>query len=302
MASKIKITFLGTAASIPSENRNPTSILLNYNDENILIDCGEGTQRQIRKAKLNICGISKILITHWHGDHILGLPGLFQTLALSGYNREMLIFGPNKTKEFMKNFIKTFVPVLKFKADVKEISSSGIFFENKDFYLSSESMKHGIPTNAYNFVIKDKIRIDKNKLKKSKLSRGKHLSELQKGKDIIYEGKKYKAKDFTYIEKGKKISIVLDTLNNDKIEKFVKDADLLICESSFDSELEENAKEHFHLTSGQAGSIAKKSKVKKLILTHIAQRYEYNTKKLLEDAKKHFKNTIIVKDFDKIEI
>jgi ribonuclease Z len=302
MSSKINIIFLGTAASIPSETRNTTSILLNYKDENILIDCGEGTQRQIRKAKLNPCNINKILITHWHGDHIFGLPGLFQTLALSGYNKKMDIFGPKKTKEFMKNFINIFIPVFKFKAEVNEIQKPGIFFENKDFYIASESMEHGIPTNTYSFVIKDKIRIDKNKLKKSKLPKGKHLSELQKGKDIIYEGKKYKAKDLTYIEKGKKISIVLDTVYNNKIEKFVKDSDILICESSFSKDLTEKAKEHMHLTSEQAGQIAKKAKVKKLILTHISQRYENNPKELLYDAKKHFKNVLVVKDFDKIEV
>jgi ribonuclease Z len=302
MPSKIKINFLGTSASIPSANRNPTSILIRYNDENILVDCGEGTQRQMRKAKLNPCNINKILITHWHGDHVFGLPGLFQTLALSSYNKEMLIFGPKGTKEFMKNFIRVFIPVFKFKADVNEVAKNGIFFETEEFYIESEFMKHGIPVYAYNFVIKDKIRIDKNKLKKSKLPKGKHLSEIQKGRDIIYEGKKYKAKDLTYIEKGRKISIVLDTVYNDKIEKFVKNADILICESSFGSELTETAKEHLHLTAEQAGSIAKKAKVKKLILTHISQRYETDTKLLLSDAKKHFSNVLIAKDFDEIEI
>jgi ribonuclease Z len=132
MANKIKITFLGTSASIPTVNRNHTSIILNYKEDNILIDCGEGTQRQFRKAKLNPCKVNKLLITHWHGDHVLGLPGFFQTLALSDYNREMQIFGPKKTKEFMRNFVGIFVPVFKFKADVNEINKEGIFYEMKN--------------------------------------------------------------------------------------------------------------------------------------------------------------------------
>ncbi|HDZ60764.1 MAG TPA: MBL fold metallo-hydrolase, partial [Candidatus Pacearchaeota archaeon] len=98
----IKVTFLGTAASIPTVNRNHTSIHLNYQGENILIDCGEGTQRQFRKAGLNPCKITRILITHWHGDHVLGVPGLLQTLALTGYRKTLHIYGPKGTKQFLK--------------------------------------------------------------------------------------------------------------------------------------------------------------------------------------------------------
>ena len=102
----IKLTFLGTSDSIPTEERNHTSILLTYEGENILIDCGEGTQRQIRKAKLNPCKITRILITHWHGDHVLGIPGLLQTLSMSGYNKTLYIYGPEGTKKFMKELLK----------------------------------------------------------------------------------------------------------------------------------------------------------------------------------------------------
>jgi ribonuclease Z len=268
----------------------------------MLIDCSEGTQRQMRKAKLNPCDVNRILITHWHGDHIFGLPALFQTLVLSGYNKKMEVYGPKNTKFFMKNFINIFAPVFTFQADVKEVDEAGKFFENEDFYLEAEKMEHGTPTNAYNFVIKDKLRIDKSKLKKYKIPEGPLLKNLKEGKDIIYEKKRYKAKDLTYIEKGKKISFVIDTRFNNKIEKFVKDADIFICESSFGSDLKDLAKEHLHMTAEQASIIAKKSKVKKLILTHISQRYDPHLKFLLNDAKKNFKNTVIAEDFNEFEI
>ena len=106
---KIKITFLGTSDSIPTKERNHTSILLNYKNENILIDCGEGTQRQFKKANLNPCRLTSILITHWHGDHILGLPGLLQTLAMQNYNRTLKIYGPRNTKKFAEEIMKMFV-------------------------------------------------------------------------------------------------------------------------------------------------------------------------------------------------
>lgn len=299
MTSKIKLIFLGTGDAIPSAKRNHTSILLNYKDENILIDCGEGTQRQLRKAKLNPCKITRILITHWHGDHVLGIPGLLQTLALSGYNKKLYIYGPLGTKKYMNEMLKAFKFYGNYKIEVHEVK--GKFLETSDFYLESESMKHGIPDNAYNFVIKDKIRIDKNKLKKSKLPSGPLINELKNGKDISYKNKKYKSKDLTYLEKGKKISFVLDTLFNKKISPFVKDADLFISECAFASELKEQAKEHNHMTVDQVSKNAKKSKVKKLILTHISSRYEKDLKIILNEAKKNFKESYLVRDLDIVE-
>jgi len=300
MASKIKIVFLGTSGQFPTAKRNCTSILLSYNEENILIDCGEGTQRQFRKAKLNPCKITKILVTHWHGDHVLGIPGLLQTLALSGYNRQLSVFGPKGTKKFMGNLLNTFVFRGKHPIEIREVD--GKFFEAEDFYLESEKMTHGIFCNAYTFVKKGQIRIDKKKLKKSKLPLGSLLQKLKQGEDIIYQGKKYLAKDLTYTEESKKISFVFDTSMNKKVIPFVKNSDLLVCESSFGSELEKHAKEYFHLTARQAAEIAKKSNSKKLILTHISQRYDKDYKKILNDAKKVFKNSFLAKDLDVVEV
>ena len=302
MAEKIKITFLGTSDAIPSDRRNHTSILLNYAQENILVDCGEGTQRQFRKAKLNPCKITRLLITHWHGDHVLGIPGLLQTLALSGYNKILYIYGPRGTKQYMEEIMKIFKFAGKYEIKVGEIISKGKFYETSDFYLETEQMEHGTPANAYNFVIKDKIRIDKKKLKKLKILEGPHLQQLKQGKDIIYQGKKYKSKELTYFEKGKKISVVLDTAMNPKIEGFVKDADLFVCESSFGSELEKEARERMHMSVNQTASVAKKAKVKKLILTHISSRYEQNLNQILDEAKKIFKESYLVKDLDSLEV
>ncbi len=295
----IKAIFLGTSDAIPSAERNHTSILLEYKDENILIDCGEGTQRQFRKAELNPNKITRILITHWHGDHTLGIPGLLETLSFSDYNKTLFIYGPKGTKEFMNQVLKTFVFHENFKIEVEEVS--GKFFETEDFYLEAQKMSHGVPCNAYNFIEKDKIRIDKKKLEKTKIQ-GPILQKLKQGKDIVFEGKKYPAKNLTYKEGGKKISFVLDTSFNDAIIPFVKNSDLLVCESTFGEELADKAKEYHHLTSKQAGEIAKKSNSKKLILTHISQRYSKDNKAILNSAKKIFKNTTLAKDFDRVDI
>ncbi len=295
----IKITFLGTSDAIPTAERNHTSILLNYKDENILVDCGEGTQRQFRKAKLNPNKVTRILITHWHGDHVLGIPGMLQTLSFSEYNKPLYIYGPKGTKEFMRTLLKTFVFHENFKINVEEVG--GKFFETDDFYLEAEKMRHGIPCNAYVFVKKGNLRIDKKKLAKTKIQ-GPILKKLKEGKDIVYQGKKYLAKNLTYAEDGKKISFVFDTSFNDRIIPFVKNSDLLICESTFGTELEDRAEEYKHLTSKKTAEIAKKSNSRKLVLTHISQRYSKNPKKILDTAKKIFKNSVLVKDLDEIEV
>jgi ribonuclease Z len=300
---KIPITFLGTGSAIPTSRRNHISILLQYKNENILVDCGEGTQRQFRKAKLNPCALTRILITHWHGDHILGLPGLLQTLALNGYNRTLNIYIPRGTRYHLEQLLKMFVFIGSLKYEVHEVDS-GVFFETKDFKLEAEKMSHRTPTLAYSFKEKDKIRINKAKLKKYKL-KGKIIGELARGRDIVWNGKKIKAKELIYEELGKKITFILDTEINENMLKIAKDSDLLVSEATFLSDSEkgdELAREDLHLTAKQAAETAKKAKAKRLILTHISQRYDGNPKALLQEAKKVFKNSEIVEDLQSIEV
>lgn len=296
----IKITFLGTSGPVPSIKKNHSAFLLTYKGENILLDCGEGTQRQFRKAKLNPLKITKLLITHWHGDHVLGIPGLLQTLSLNDYRKTLLVYGPKGIKKHLERVLKAFPSVSKIKIKVQEIN--GKFLEEDDFYLEAKPMTHGTPCNAYSFVKKGQIRVDKNKLKKYKIPSGPLLSKLKQGKNINYKGKTYKAKDLTYMQDSKKICFVLDTTINKNIISFAKNSNLLVIESAYMNELKDLAKKHKHLTAKQAAEIAKKAKVKKLILTHLSQRYEKDPKKVLNEAKKVFKNSFLVKDLDVVEV
>lgn len=296
----MKITFLGTGSMMPTATRNHSSILFNYKEENILIDCGEGTQKQFRIAGLNPLKITKILITHWHGDHILGLPGLLQNLYKNGYNKVLEIYGPKGSKKFFENMFKWFYVDLRLNFKVKEINE-GIFFENQDFVLKCTKLNHGIPCLGYSFIEKERRKIDINYLKKFNLKNHQIIKELQKGKDITWEGKKIKNKLATKIVKGKKVSFILDTGFTKNIINLVKDSDVLVCESTHSDELVEKAKEYGHLTTKQAAKIAKDSKVKELILTHFSQRYK-ETDDLLKQAKSVFKNTKAANDFDWFEI
>jgi ribonuclease Z len=290
------VIFLGTSQAIPTASRNHTAILLRHEDENILIDCGEGTQRQFRKAGINPCKLTKILITHWHGDHILGIPGLLQTLALNNYSKTLQIYGPRGTRRYMDLIMNMFLYVGKIKIEVKEVDE-GKICENRNLEIYAYRTKHAKYSLAYSIMEKDRINIDIGKLRKIGVKPGPHLKDLKQGKNIKIDSRTIKAKDFTFFKKGKKISIIMDTAYFDALSKAGKDADLLICESTYASDKIDKAKEYEHLTAEDAAKIAKKSKAKELVLTHISQRYEQNPQILVREAKKVFKNTKLAEDF-----
>ena len=281
---------------VPTKDRNHVSCLLNYEDENILIDCGEGTQRQIKIANISPTKITKILLSHWHGDHILGLPGLLQTMAASQYNKQLEIYGPKGSNYFMKKIQEMFIHDNKLNIRVIEITKDGKFFENKKFYLEAKKLRHSTDCIGFSLIEKDKRKINVSYLKKFHLKNDPIIKNLQNGKSIKFEGKLIDVKKATSLVKGKKITFITDTVYCNECILLAKTADLLVCESTFDSSLERNAKDFKHLTAKQAALIAKKAKVKKLILTHFSQRYN-NIDILKKEAKPIFKDVIFAHDF-----
>jgi len=224
---EIKITFLGTGSAMPTKEHNHPAILASFANENILIDCGEGTQRQFRIAGLNPMKITRIFITHWHGDHILGLPGLFQTLALSDYRKTLKVYGPKGTKRFIELIQEL---IFDFHIDIEVHEVSGRFINENTFFAETAEMHHGTPANAYSITLKDRIKLDKKKLKKLKLPNSPLIGQLAAGKDVIFKGKKIKAKNVVYIDKGKKITFVMDTSYNTNAIELAKNSDILIAE------------------------------------------------------------------------
>lgn len=295
----MKITILGTAAMVPTKNRNHPSVLLNYKAENILFDCGENTQRQLITKGFSSAKLTKVLITHWHGDHSLGLPGLIQSMAHNNYKKKLEIFGPKNSKKFVNKMISAFLLKNKIQYKVREVKNK--FYQTRDFTLEALPMKHSSPCLAYSITEKPKRKIDLKYLKKFNLKNNPIIANLQKGKDITYKGKKIKASKATFIVQGKKVAYITDTLFNQNCIKISNNADLLICESTFASDLKDKAREYLHLTAQDAAKIAKKAKVKKLILTHFSTRYKDNS--IMEkEAKKIFKNTTLATDFMTIQL
>ncbi len=302
MAEKIKIVFLGTGSSIPTKRRNHPAVLLKYKNENILVDCGEGTQRQFRKAKTNPCKLTRILITHWHLDHALGIPGLFKTLSMNGYNKTLMVYGPKGTKTKIRAYFDLFMIKEKdIRLEVHEVEE-GVFFENNEFCLEAIPADHGIPTVSYSFVTKEKTRIDKKKLEKLKIPNSPLIGDILKGETVKINGKSVDGKKLLFKEPSKKITFVFDTRMNNNSVKLSKNSDLLVIESTYSKDEKKVADEHGHLTSEDAATIAKKAKVKKLALVHLSQRYEAIPKLILGEAKKIFKNVFIPEDLDGVEV
>ncbi len=304
MAERINLTFLGTGSSIPTKRRNHPAMLIRYKTENILIDCGEGAQRQFRKAGLNPCKITRILISHWHGDHTFGLPGILNTLVLNGYNGKLEIYGPRGTKVWVQKYFDLIGKraLEKLDLNVHEVRD-GVVFDEGEYFVEAKEMDHDCPAVGYSFVVREKKRLDREKLKKLKIPNSPLMGELAKGKVVEIGGKRVDGKKLLYKEAERRVSIIMDTRMNENTVKLAKGADLLVCEATFSKkESEELLGSRAHLSSIEAAGIAKKAKVKGLALVHLSQRYEGIPKVILGEAKEVFEDVIIPEDLDRVEL
>ena len=300
----ISVVFLGTAGSVPTPQRSLPAIAIQRKDELILFDCGEGTQRQIIKARLGLHKKTKIFITHMHGDHILGLPGLIQTMALMDRKRKLQVYGPSGIQMFLEAIKATVQFALTFPIEVKEVGNDEIVCEEKEYIVKAVQTKHVIPSLAY--ALEEKPRPGKFYLEKALtkgIPEGPLWSRLQQGRSVkLPSGKIVKPEEVVGPpRKGRKIVYTGDTQPSKTLMKFAKDVDLLIHDSTFDDNLADRAKEDGHSTPMQAAKIAKKANAKRLVLTHISARYK-DTAVLLEQARKMFLEVVVAKDFMKIDL
>lgn len=298
---EIKVIFLGTSSSAPTKERNHTSILLIFKGNYLLFDCGEGTQRQLKKANISPLRINKIFITHLHADHVLGLAGLLQTMALNNYEKELEIYGPKGIKDYLNFTIRFFPIVKKIKIFVKEIIKNKEKFEFADFFIYCKKLIHTTDVYGYYFKEKDKIKIKKEY--SDLIGPSPLFKKLKEGKSIIFKGKKITPKEATYKLKGRKVTIILDTKKCKNIFDLSKDSDLLIIECVYKAELQKMAENYFHLTTKDVIEIIKKSKPKKIFITHISERYEGKEEEILKEIKKEIKeNIFLAKDLFEIKI
>ena len=305
MRSKISmhLTFLGTSCMVPTKQRNVAGVFLKFKTEGILFDCGEGTQRQMNIAGIKRTEVTKIFITHWHGDHISGIIGLLQTIGNNDYPPKIEIFGPQGTMEHMEHLMQACSFESRVDLKVHELNPKLLesCYNGKEFFVECAPLKHTVPCIGYRFVEKDRYKINMAKLKKAGINEGPQVQPLQEGKNITVKGEEILAKDVTSVVKGSIITYALDTAVCNTLTDLAKDADILITEASYVSDLEEKAKKHKHLTAQQAAQVASAANVKKLILTHFSQRYK-DTADICAEAKEYFNETVCAEDFMKLLI
>jgi len=301
--TQLSIVFLGTGGSWPTVKRNVTSIAIKRGREILLFDCGEGTQRQLQKSSISYMQISKIFITHFHGDHFLGIPGLIQTMQLNDRQAPLNIYGPKGIIQLIEQLMSLgyFKPNFKiFSHELKE----GDILDFNEYLIHVLKVKHSVPTIAYSIEEKKRPgKFNKPKALKLGIPEGPAFSKLQRGISVkLDDGRKIEP-DVVLgpPRKGRKIVYSGDTVPLEKMINFAKDADVLIHEATFHSEMDEISNSYGHSTALEAAKIAKKARVKNLFLTHISPRY-LDSKKLKLEATKVFKNTKIPNDFEEYEV
>lgn len=300
----MNITFLGTAGMVPTKERNVQSIYLDVNGKGILLDCGEGTQRQIQLAGLNAQKITTILISHWHGDHVSGLVGLLQTIGnFAGEQKTLQLYGPVGSKEYFSHIMNSCIFETKLEVSITEINAEELttIHDADSYYIQAQNLDHSVPTIGFRFVKKERRTLDTKKLDDLDIPRGPVLQDLQRGRVITHNGKTIHPDEVSQLHQEHAIAFVFDTQLCDACFDLAHDADILISEAVYLQELEHKAQEYKHMTAYQAAQVASQSGAQKLILTHFSQRYK-DVSPLCDEAKKLFSNTMCAYDLLKEEL
>jgi len=296
----MEITILGTSGSVPTKDRNVSATFIAYKAEGLLFDCGEGTQRQMKKAGIPLSKITKIFITHWHGDHVIGLPGLLQSLGLGNHAGSIEIYGPVGTKERIGYMFSAFEFDRRLDMRVHEVKS-GVIVKEKDFVIECALLKHRVICLGYAFIENEKRHMDVKLLKKHGVPLGPYVGKLQEGSVVTVSGKKITPDMVSEVIPGKKVAYVTDTVVCAGAHTLAENADILICESTYHSDLTDQAHEYAHMTAKEAAQIASQANAKKLYLTHFSARYA-DPSVLEQDAREIFDNTEAAQDLMKIKL
>jgi len=269
-----------------------------------MFDCGENTQRQMMQAKVSFHKKLKVFLTHLHGDHVLGVPGVLQTMALMDRKEPVQIYGPVGIKDFLVCTKETLNFGLTFPVEINEILAEGVVCDEEEYSVVAVKSNHAVESFAYAFV--EKPRPGKFYPKKAQalgVPKGELWSKLQRGIEIKLEnGRKVKPEEVMgKARAGRKIIYTGDTKPFEAFAKFAEGADLVIHDCTFDDSLSEKASVDGHSTPEQAATQAKAAGAKRLVLSHISARYPDATL-LLEQAKKVFANSVLAEDFMEIEL
>ena len=290
-----EVCLLGTGGMMPLPYRWLTSLMVRYNGTNILIDCGEGTQVAMKKVGWSPKPIDMILFTHFHADHISGLPGMFLSIGNSERTEPITLVGPRGLKKVVESLL-VIAPQLPFDIEYIEIEGDSQRIDFRDFHIDAFKVNHNVTCYGYNISIDRAGKFDADKAKALEIPLP-YWSKLQKG-ETIEDGGRVFTPDMVMgpARKGIKVTYTTDTRPCKNIVSFAKNADLFICEGMYgENDMLDKAKEHKHMTFSEAANLAKEAEVREMWLTHYSPSL-FKPREFVDNAKKIFPNTLAAKD------
>ncbi len=300
----LRITFLGTGGSTPTPNRNPSAIAVNREGELLLFDCGEGAQQQMMRAKTGM-KIAAIFVTHFHADHVLGIPGLLQTMALQGRDEPLEIYGPRYVDKFLAHLLALGYTGKGF--DVKAIElRPGDVVRRQGYVVRTMKTVHNVVSIGY--VLEEDMRpgrFNRERAIELGIKPGPLFARLQSGHSVFVDDREVKPEEVLGPPRpGRKMVYTGDTRPCESVIEASRDADLLIHDGTLSEETKEYAIDYLHSTALEAAEVAKEAAVRHLILTHLSARYSdaEGARKLKDEASQVFANTEIASDLLTVEI
>ncbi|MFI5025517.1 MAG: ribonuclease Z [Solirubrobacterales bacterium] len=291
--------FLGTGGSVPSARRSTASVMLARGGRRMMFDCGEGTQRQLQRS-VGLAQVDEIYLTHFHADHILGLPGLLKTYDLTAREEPLAIYGPRGLRDLFKT-LGRLIGRTDYSIDLVEIDP-GEAVRRDGAEVQAFAVEHSVRANGYVLVEEERPgRFDPEAAKRLGVAEGPAFAELQRGEEVAGSAGPIRPEDVMGSPRpGRIVAITGDTAPCHSTVSAAADADLLVHDASFSEEEAQRAADTGHSTVGQAASVAREAHAKMLALVHISSRYHVGA--VLDEAKDVFKPTVAPRDFDVIEI
>ncbi|WP_272656479.1 MULTISPECIES: ribonuclease Z [unclassified Providencia] len=304
----MELTFLGTSAGVPTKERNVTSMILNLvgiRKSYWLFDCGEGTQHRILNSPFKTPKIDKIFITHLHGDHIFGLPGLLCSRSMGGATEPLTLYGPKGLKQYVETVLSVSESYMTYPLNIIEIQA-GQLFDDGELIVTAYPLDHRV--ECYGYRIEEHAKsgaLDAERLAQDNIPRGPWMQDLKAGKTITLEdgrtvnGAEYLGEPIS----GKVIAIFGDTQPTDQGLALAKNADVMVYETTLEAAFAEKANERGHSTTEQAARLARAAGVKRFIATHLSGRYmTHDIPRLLAECQAIFPATIMAEDYLTVKI